>query len=1233
MLKESTSAGSTLKDILHKDFERLDVFIPDRKVGERAVRFVVDDTDDSCLLEIAGVQNRELHEFLAGSKTVRWDALDALADAPATTQHRFARLMLAAAQACGALTGWNASRVAGPDWLRAYWLTSQCRPSPFGAVGRPKKSSRLYGVATLMGLFEAAKEPLDGLIEYLYGSEGYHWQGGWKEIEGRDALLRDERERVAAVASKLDADARCRLLADIAAYKLGALYGDLVFAWAVDNAKTLRVAAQATLADLPAEDLFARAARVLESGAAAERYEMVLFLKRAAGALAGPLLEAHLEKESTKRVRDAVSEALGSIEARHAPAVPEGAFRTIDGTIFQIPPMPELPPDTPLPATAMEPLRRTMLAHNAWAEEDNARRRGEKYFRPVRMIDEREIGLFLDVVNITKTVDWVYGDALGQLFHRHGGQKPAYDTSGVDEFLAQPALTLWHCMRRIVLQYKDRLEFHSLLDGNHWVRLLFAPITRALQSGLDFRVIVAMFEASGYPAAKIVEERLARWHERTPLAEYGYTNMWLAFANHPELIEEALGLRPSNRDWQRFDEGRALTLLSELEHIPERYLDILFDVAIGDRKKQHAAARKLLRLVPGLDQRIVNKLADAKRETRTNAATWLAERGCPEAVAPIEAALAKEKDMAGRAALLSALDTLGHDISGYFDEKALKAEASKGLKAAKPGTLDWFPFDALPKLKWAGGKTVPPEVIRWWIVLADKLKAPEGNALFALYLDRMQPDDAARLGRFLIAAFIARDTVRPTIEDVTPKAEAHARATYQNALQHYSATWPDWLPPRETAYDVWLAQCKRAMLADYLHSAAANKGLLGLATRAPGVEAAAQLRGYLKEHGPRVNQSKALLSCLGANPSLAAIQGVLAAANRLKQKTVQAHAKTIVEAIAEARGWTAAELADRTIPTGGFDESGEMVLDCGQDRTFTAVYLGDGKIELRNPAGKAVKGLPDARGETEAETIKESKKALSNTRKEVKQVITTQTSRLYEAMCVGRSWAPGDWQAYLVKHPIAGPLCQRLIWLGLDDDGKIAASFRPLEDRTLTDIEDASVVLDGLATVSLAHQAIMGPELAKAWETHLADYEITPLFTQVGRTVKSLDPAMAEATEIGDREGFMIDNLKLRSAVSKLGYDRGEVGDGGSFSEYVKRFEDAGLRALIGFTWSYVGENEQRPVALTKLTFERLGRGANRAFQLKDVPPVLLSETWNDLHTVAAASTGFDPEWRKKANW
>ena len=35
---------------------------------------------------------------------------------------------------------------------------------------------------------------------------------------------------------------------------------------------------------------------------------------------------------------------------------------------------------------------------------------------------------------------------------------------------------------------------------------------------------------------------------------------------------------------------------------------------------------------------------------------------------------------------------------------------------------------------------------------------------------------------------------------------------------------------------------------------------------------------------------------------------------------------------------------------------------------------------------------------------------------------------------------------------------------------------------------------------------------------------------------------------------------------------------------------------------------------------------------LGDVPPVLLSECWNDLRLAASEGPGFDPEWEKKTS-
>src|SRR5262249_55953678 len=157
-------------------------------------------------------------------------------------------------------------------------------------------------------------------------------------------------------------------------------------------------------------------------------------------------------------------------------------------------------------------------------------------------------------------------------------------------------------------------------------------------------------------------------------------------------------------------------------------------------------------------------------------------------------------------------------------------------------------------------------------------------------------------------------------------------------------------------------------------------------------------------HGKKVNQTKALIACLARNPSPAALQVVLGVSNRIKQKTVQAYAGELVDDAADRRGWSPDELADRTIPSAGLDEDGELALDCGEDGAFKAVSRRDGKLDLLNPQGKPVNALPGPRGDAEKEVVAASKKLLVNARKELKQTEAAQQERLYEAMCVGRVW-------------------------------------------------------------------------------------------------------------------------------------------------------------------------------------------------------------------------------------
>jgi len=154
---------------------------------------------------------------------------------------------------------------------------------------------------------------------------------------------------------------------------------------------------------------------------------------------------------------------------------------------------------------------------------------------------------------------------------------------------------------------------------------------------------------------------------------------------------------------------------------------------------------------------------------------------------------------------------------------------------------------------------------------------------------------------------------------------------------------------------------------------------------------------------------------------------------------------------------------------------------------------------------------------------------------------------------------------------------------------------------------------------------------ADAWETHLTDYEVKPLFIQFGRSLMRLDPADADKTEIVDRKGWVLETFQLRGIATKLGYERGQAEDGGWFYEYRKGFTGVGLTAVVNFTGNWLPE-ENRSAALVSLGFQKDTKRMHQMVPLKDVPEVLLSECWNDLHAMAEKAS-FNPDWEKTTEW
>jgi hypothetical protein len=1061
---------------------------------------------------------------------------------------------------------------------------------------------------------------------------GYRAVGGelYRRAADLSALVGAHPEAAIAAMNRMPAINRAEFIRSLVEWRLNQAepFLESLVAQAGDSSKAVREAATSALAAAPAATLEPLAIRVLEQGDVDHRSAMVELLARLRTGGAIEALRAHRETERTARVVAAIDNALTVAKQTDAPATGKDdarSYQAIDGRRIDVPPLRPLADGVALTFGGAD--RATLRAAIADANDrtrkqnEESTRRGYKYQLPT--IREEMADRCVALLNAEPRSGQKDANELLQVLARGPGADWARSAlAKLPDGRALPWAAKLCGSAMLGLQAyasgpgADRLrDFMSSPDGD--LRNL-----EALDVASDIE-----FQHGGWLNRKT--NRMDKGDYLRNAIQEGYTvqgmlvtpprdAVWPYLAENLDVFDEAFGLKPQGQ--VRLNRITAIEMLSLLPVAPARYFAPLLEAATGTTKAGRAEARAMLGGRAEVEQRLVALLEDSRQAVRAGAAEWLAERKDPSAAAALWARLKKEKTEVARAAILTGLKKLGEDLSKALGPEALIGDARKGLKSAKFDKLAWIGHDALPQLRFRNGAAVPQDVPRWWLFLAYKLKQPGGNALFGLYLDQLESEDAVTFSTWVLDAWINYDTMRPSEIDANAYAKANAAPRHQAMVRYYDSY------TEERAF----ADLRREFMSNYLNSGADTKGLLALCVRAPSALAADRTRAYLRNHGSRTSQASALLEVLAAIGDPAALQTVIAAATRLKQKGVQAFAGELVAKVAEARDWTLDELADRTIPVAGFDDNGVLTLVCGEDsRAYEARLTNELTVVLRNPAGKDVASLPSG---ADAATAA-SKKQLSTTKKELKQIAAMQSTRLYEALCAERKWVPEDWMRSFHAHPVMRRMVERVVWLGFDDSGSIAATFRPTAEGDFSDTNDATVNIAEFATVRVAHGALIDDALGKAWEQHFKDYEVKPLFAQFGRALLRIEATDASKLEIDDRKGWLTDAFTVRGAATKLGYERGPPLDGGFFNEYRKTFASAGLVAVVEFTGNGLPE-QNVPAALISLKFTKsLAPGyIGGAMKLGDVPPVLLSECWNDYRAMAAKGA-YDSDWERKASW
>ncbi|WP_431287842.1 DUF4132 domain-containing protein [Roseateles chitinivorans] len=346
-----------------------------------------------------------------------------------------------------------------------------------------------------------------------------------------------------------------------------------------------------------------------------------------------------------------------------------------------------------------------------------------------------------------------------------------------------------------------------------------------------------------------------------------------------------------------------------------------------------------------------------------------------------------------------------------------------------------------------------------------------------------------------------------------------------------------------------------------------------------------------------------LLVAIGTDAALMHLNGI---AGKVKFKGLQDRAREKIAALAEARGLTSEELADRLVPDLGLDEGGTLTLDFGP-RQFRIGFDESLKPFVRDGAGARLKDLPKPIRSDDAALAGAATERYKLLKKDAKAIASLQVMRMELAMTARRRWTGEEFRAFFLSHPLMRHLAARVAW-GVYEGDRVTRLFRVAEDWTLADAQDDTAQLADGETVGIAHPLeIPAAELAAMGQV-FADYEILQPFRQLGRETYALTDAERTAKSITRFADKAIATGSVLGLVNR-GWERGQAQDAGWVGQF-ERPVGAGLSIELELDpGTIVGDPTYEPKQrIPRIVLRRQGTWGDDGL-----------ETFDRLHAVVAS--------------
>jgi hypothetical protein len=353
-----------------------------------------------------------------------------------------------------------------------------------------------------------------------------------------------------------------------------------------------------------------------------------------------------------------------------------------------------------------------------------------------------------------------------------------------------------------------------------------------------------------------------------------------------------------------------------------------------------------------------------------------------------------------------------------------------------------------------------------------------------------------------------------------------------------------------------------------------------------------------------------VLATIGTDVTLIYLNGI---AEKVKFKGLQEKAREKIAQIAEARGLTRDELADRLVPDLGLDENGSLPLDFGE-RTFTVGFDEQLKPFVKDATGARLKDLPKPTKKDDAEKSQAAEERWKALKKDAKAAAGLQVLRMELAMCARRRWSAETFRQFFVEHPLLIHVVRRLVWSSYTADGKLTATFRVAEDRTFADLNEDTWTLPDDASVGIPHALELDAQTAGAWGQIFADYQLLQPFPQLGRPTYAPTAEERTGTELVRMKGLKVPTGKVLGLETR-GWRRGPPQDAGVVGWMEKHLGPDRMIELDLDPGLYTGMLSESPEqTLGTVTVRKPNTwGKEGTYPLGTLDPILFSELVRDL--------------------